>query len=121
MSASPISQVVIGNEQKYLAERQAKLLNCSTDTSKQIIDCLKTKSWRELGNSLDNMFVSFRYLRRFVFVLFKLRFNTKVLVSDIDRSYCSPKVILVEKLQTVVTLKQNASYLFRGGGMLQLP
>ncbi|XP_026326329.1 venom carboxylesterase-6 [Hyposmocoma kahamanoa] len=56
MSASPISQVVIGNEQKYLAERQAKLLNCSTDTSKQIIDCLKTKTWRELGNSLDNMF-----------------------------------------------------------------
>ncbi|XP_022837633.1 venom carboxylesterase-6-like isoform X2 [Spodoptera litura] len=56
MSGSPISQIVIPRHQRHLAERQAKLLQCPTDSSKAIIDCLKTKTSKELGDSLDKMF-----------------------------------------------------------------
>lgn len=58
MSGSPISQIVIPRHQRHLAERQAKLLQCPTDSSKAIIDCLKTKTSKQLGDSLDKMFVS---------------------------------------------------------------
>ncbi|KOB64474.1 Odorant degrading enzyme CXE16 [Operophtera brumata] len=56
MSGSPISQIQLPSHQKHLAERQAKLLNCSTDSSKAILDCLQTKSSKELGDSTDDMF-----------------------------------------------------------------
>lgn len=84
MSASPFSQVVIGTEQKYLAERQAKLFNCPTDTSKEIIDCLKTKTWREIGDSLDNMFVSSRSVVNLV-----LRHYCIFIVFNNTCAYCS--------------------------------
>lgn len=60
MSGSPISQIVIPRHQRHLAVRQAELLNCPTENSKAMIDCLKTKTSKELGDSLDRMFVSAR-------------------------------------------------------------
>nr|XP_049706156.1 juvenile hormone esterase isoform X1 [Helicoverpa armigera]WRX06224.1 CCE024b [Helicoverpa armigera] len=56
MSGSPISQIEIPRHQRHLAERQARLLGCPTDSSRAIIDCLKTKSSKEIGDSLDKMF-----------------------------------------------------------------
>nr|UEP64295.1 teratocyte carboxylic ester hydrolase [Cotesia flavipes] len=56
ISGSPISQVAIRPHQKELAVKQAQLLGCPTDSSEAIISCLKTKPWRDIGNSLDNMF-----------------------------------------------------------------
>ncbi|XP_049881022.1 juvenile hormone esterase-like [Pectinophora gossypiella] len=56
MSASPISQVVVGSEQRYLGERQARLLGCPTNTTRDMVSCLKTKPWKEFGDSLDSMF-----------------------------------------------------------------
>lgn len=58
MSASPVSQVVIGRHQRHLAVRQAKLLKCPTDTNRRIFECLKSKTAKEIGDSLDGMFVS---------------------------------------------------------------
>ncbi|KAJ8708871.1 hypothetical protein PYW08_010253 [Mythimna loreyi] len=56
MSGSPVSQIVIPRHQRHLAERQARLLQCPTNSSQAIIDCLKTKTAKELGDSLDKMF-----------------------------------------------------------------
>ncbi|CAH0403286.1 unnamed protein product [Chilo suppressalis] len=56
ISGSPISQVAIRPHQKELAIKQAQLLNCPTDSSEAIMSCLKTKPWRDIGNSLDQMF-----------------------------------------------------------------
>lgn len=58
MSGSPISQVPLPAHQKYLAERQARLMGCPTNSSKVILDCLRTKTSKEMGDSLDSMFVS---------------------------------------------------------------
>ncbi|KAL4709555.1 hypothetical protein ACJJTC_007286 [Scirpophaga incertulas] len=56
ISGSPISQIPVLNHQKHLAVKQAQLLGCPTDSSKAIIECLKTKDWRDIGNSLSQMF-----------------------------------------------------------------
>ncbi|KAL0810671.1 hypothetical protein ABMA28_010004 [Loxostege sticticalis] len=56
ISGSPISQVPERHHQRELAERQARLVGCPTTSSKAIIDCLKTKDFRELGNTLDSFF-----------------------------------------------------------------
>nr|UZO32010.1 esterase CXE16 [Heliothis subflexa] len=56
MSGSPISQIEIPRHQRHLAERQARLLACPTDSSRAIIDCLRTKTSKEIGDSLTNMF-----------------------------------------------------------------
>nr|AJN91193.1 carboxylesterase [Cnaphalocrocis medinalis] len=56
ISGSPISQVAERSHQRHLAERQARLLGCPTDSSKAIIDCLRTVPWRDIGNSLDSLF-----------------------------------------------------------------
>ncbi|XP_047539204.1 esterase E4-like [Vanessa atalanta] len=52
MSGSPINIKPTPDNMYSLAVKQAELLNCPTTDSKAIIDCLKTKSWRDLGNSL---------------------------------------------------------------------
>ncbi|XP_013187979.1 carboxylic ester hydrolase-like isoform X2 [Amyelois transitella] len=57
ISGSPISQVANRHDMYSLAENQARLLGCPTTNSKAIIDCLKTKTFRELGNSLDGFFL----------------------------------------------------------------
>nr|QEE13683.1 carboxylesterase 3 [Mythimna separata] len=53
MSSSPIGkQVTPLTHQRHLAVRQAEILNCPTDNSSIIVDCLMTKPWKELGDSL---------------------------------------------------------------------
>ncbi|XP_069355814.1 uncharacterized protein [Maniola hyperantus] len=53
MSGSPLYAMPSPDNLYYLAVKQARLLNCSiTDNSRAIIDCLKRKTWRELGDSL---------------------------------------------------------------------
>ncbi|OWR42542.1 antennal esterase CXE5 [Danaus plexippus plexippus] len=52
MSGSPIDKAPLKENLYDLAVKQAQLLNCPTDNSKVIIDCLKTKHWKELGDSL---------------------------------------------------------------------
>lgn len=59
MSGSPIFAFPSPDNLYHLAEKQARLLNCPTDNSKVIVNCLKTKTWRELGDSLDGFSVSF--------------------------------------------------------------
>lgn len=59
MSGSPISQIHLPPHQRHLAVRQAELLGCPSHTSRAILDCLRTKTSVELGNSLDSFFVSF--------------------------------------------------------------
>ncbi|XP_041971995.1 juvenile hormone esterase-like isoform X2 [Aricia agestis] len=60
MSWSPVDKAPLRSDMNDLAVKQARLLNCPTDSSKAIIDCLKTKSWKELGDSLDS-FAEFAY------------------------------------------------------------
>ncbi|XP_044730506.1 esterase E4-like [Chrysoperla carnea] len=50
MSAAPTSTYTFTN-QLDLAKKQAELLNCPSDTSKQIIDCLKTKDAEEISTT----------------------------------------------------------------------
>ncbi|KAJ8708870.1 hypothetical protein PYW08_010252 [Mythimna loreyi] len=53
MSASPVGkELVQPTHQRHLAIRQAEILNCPTDNSSIIFDCLMTKPWKELGDSL---------------------------------------------------------------------
>ncbi|XP_063834269.1 carboxylic ester hydrolase-like [Ostrinia nubilalis] len=56
ISGSPISQAPERYHQRELAERQARLVGCPTTSSKEIIDCLKTKDYREIGDTLDGFF-----------------------------------------------------------------
>ncbi|XP_013168926.1 PREDICTED: esterase E4-like [Papilio xuthus] len=56
MSGSPIGSSLSPHHLKSLAVRQAQLLNCSTTSSTEIIDCLKTKSWRDIGYSLRGFY-----------------------------------------------------------------
>ncbi|XP_048005125.1 juvenile hormone esterase-like isoform X2 [Leguminivora glycinivorella] len=53
MSGSPVGKVAVPTQQFELAQKQAALLNCPTNTSRAIVDCLKTKTWQEIGNSLN--------------------------------------------------------------------
>ncbi|XP_053601613.1 juvenile hormone esterase [Plodia interpunctella] len=57
ISGSPISQVADRRDMYALAVKQAQLLNCPTNSSRAIIDCLKTKTFTELGNSLEGFFL----------------------------------------------------------------
>lgn len=50
MSSSPTGAFNYSN-QLYLAEKQAELLNCSTETSKEIIDCLRTKDAEDISTT----------------------------------------------------------------------
>lgn len=52
MSGSPIFNTPTPDNLYRLAVKQAELMNCPTNNSRVIIDCLKTKPWRELGDSL---------------------------------------------------------------------
>ncbi|KAI8423395.1 hypothetical protein MSG28_012545 [Choristoneura fumiferana] len=52
MSASPLGKAPLPNHQLDLAQKQARILNCPTNSSRAIVDCLKTKTWQEMGNSL---------------------------------------------------------------------
>ncbi|XP_052744658.1 carboxylic ester hydrolase-like [Bicyclus anynana] len=52
MSGSPLYPSPSPDNLYNLAEKQARVLNCPSDNSKVIVDCLKTKTARELGDSL---------------------------------------------------------------------
>ncbi|CAG9792281.1 unnamed protein product [Diatraea saccharalis] len=52
MSASPMGPAPLPDNLYHLAQKQAQLVGCPTDNSSVIVQCLKTKPWRELGDSL---------------------------------------------------------------------
>ncbi|XP_064213592.1 esterase FE4 [Tribolium castaneum] len=54
-SGSAVGQWPLPKNQIEVAKRQARALNCSDNNSQEILDCLKTKSAEELGNSLFQM------------------------------------------------------------------
>lgn len=62
MSGSPVYKGPTPDNLYSLAVRQAEILNCPTDNSKVIIDCLKTKPWREIGSSLPGFYVRYSQL-----------------------------------------------------------
>ncbi|CAH1958118.1 unnamed protein product [Acanthoscelides obtectus] len=51
MSGSPVGGWPIPTGQLDIAKKQARLVGCPDDTSKNIVNCLKTKSAKELGDS----------------------------------------------------------------------
>lgn len=57
MSASGVSQVQIPTDQVGLARKQAELLNCTTDSIDQMVECLKQKPASDFADSLESMFV----------------------------------------------------------------
>ncbi|XP_052749450.1 juvenile hormone esterase-like isoform X2 [Galleria mellonella] len=60
MSGSATSKAPIPHHQFDLAQKQVRIMNCSqTNTSEEIIACLKTKSYRDLGYSLAGFFDQF--------------------------------------------------------------
>uniref|UniRef100_A0A0K8TVB4 Carboxylic ester hydrolase n=1 Tax=Epiphyas postvittana TaxID=65032 RepID=A0A0K8TVB4_EPIPO len=61
MSASPMGKEPVPPHQLDLAQKQARILNCPTNSSRAIVDCLKTKTWQELGNSLLGFWDQFGY------------------------------------------------------------
>ncbi|XP_059056062.1 carboxylic ester hydrolase-like [Achroia grisella] len=60
ISGSPITKVPLAQDMLDLAQKQARILNCPTNSSEAIIECLKTKSGKEIGESL-NSFYDFGY------------------------------------------------------------
>ncbi|CAG9854756.1 unnamed protein product [Phyllotreta striolata] len=52
LSGSIVGAWPIYTEQMVVAKKQARILGCPDDTSANIIKCLKTKSFKELGDSL---------------------------------------------------------------------
>ncbi|XP_034950414.1 esterase FE4-like [Chelonus insularis] len=62
MSGAIIFQTDAPSHQKHLAEKQARFLNCSTESSKAIIDCLKTKPAQEIADTLSMFAESNGYL-----------------------------------------------------------
>lgn len=60
MSGSIFGNWPVLNHQFDLAQKQARVLGCPHDTSANILNCLKTKSAQELGNSLSE-FDEFNY------------------------------------------------------------
>nr|AIY69034.1 antennal esterase [Chilo suppressalis] len=52
MSGSSMSQDPLPDNLYDLAVKQARLVGCPADNSTVIVECLKTKPWRELGDSL---------------------------------------------------------------------
>jgi hypothetical protein len=58
MSASAFPKQVLEENPFSLARRQAALLNCPTDTSQRIKDCLMKKDAQEIASSLGGFAVS---------------------------------------------------------------
>ncbi|XP_041971727.1 juvenile hormone esterase-like isoform X2 [Aricia agestis] len=56
MSGSPVTKVRTPTDMYDLAVKQAELLNCPTNNSRVIYDCLKTKPWQDFANSLPGFF-----------------------------------------------------------------
>lgn len=58
-SGTALGQWPLPKNQIDVAKRQARILDCPDNTTTEILNCLKTKSAEELGNSLSQMTVSF--------------------------------------------------------------
>lgn len=59
MSASSVGQAVISTNQYDLAQKQARLVNCSDESAEAIVNCLKTKSAQEIADTLPEFAVNF--------------------------------------------------------------
>lgn len=57
VSGSPINKGPLASDQLALAQRQAALLDCPVGSSKDIIACLRTKSAKEIGDTLEGFYV----------------------------------------------------------------
>ena len=57
MSGSSVYQTPLQRGQKNLAVKQAKLLNCPTDSTANILACLNTKTAQQIGDSLPGFAV----------------------------------------------------------------
>lgn len=58
MSGSAVFQKPFPKHQKNLAIKQAQLLNCPTDTTRNMLNCLRQKSSTEIANTLEQFAVS---------------------------------------------------------------
>ncbi|XP_059617683.1 juvenile hormone esterase [Phlebotomus argentipes] len=56
MSASAIGQWSPPEHQLELAQKQARLFNCTTETPKALVDCLRKADAIDMGNKLSEMF-----------------------------------------------------------------
>ncbi|CAH0714108.1 unnamed protein product, partial [Brenthis ino] len=56
MSGSPFKVTPPRDNLYHLAVRQAELLNCPTANSTVIVDCLRTKHWRDIAYSLNGFY-----------------------------------------------------------------
>ncbi|XP_045447647.1 venom carboxylesterase-6-like [Melitaea cinxia] len=56
MSGSPLKVRPFTDNLYQLAVRQAEILNCPTNNSKAIVDCLKSKPWKEIGDSVSQFY-----------------------------------------------------------------
>ncbi|KAM3957249.1 juvenile hormone esterase-like [Aphomia sociella] len=61
ISGSPITKVPLSHDMLDLAQKQARKLDCPTNSSEAIVECLKTKSGKEMGDSLLSFFDQFGY------------------------------------------------------------
>lgn len=57
MSGSPLKVRPLTDNLYQLAVKQAEILNCPTTNSKAIVDCLKNKPWKEIGDSVSQFYV----------------------------------------------------------------
>ncbi|GBP64398.1 Esterase FE4 [Eumeta japonica] len=57
MSGPPTAQWDTPPHQRHLAEKQAQLVGCPTDSIDVIVNCLRTTPWEDLGNSLNGFAV----------------------------------------------------------------
>lgn len=69
MSASGLGQSVIPTNQFDLAQKQARLVNCTDDTPVNIINCLKTKTAQEIADTLPGFAVINILLKMFLVLL----------------------------------------------------
>lgn len=58
MSGSAVTKGPMVTHQRHLAVKQAEFMNCPTNSSEAIVECLMKTPWRELGDSLTKFFVS---------------------------------------------------------------
>lgn len=62
MSATDEGTAMVSRNQYDVAQKQARLLNCSDESPAAIISCLKTKSSQEIAESRPGFAVNFQIL-----------------------------------------------------------
>ncbi|KAJ0171717.1 hypothetical protein K1T71_012480 [Dendrolimus kikuchii] len=56
VSGSPTSKVPSPSNRLDLAYKQARIVNCPTNDTRALYDCLKTKTWKELAGSFEGFY-----------------------------------------------------------------